>query len=182
MKDVLSKLYEVRSSKYAVLSSETEVELTRVICRTTLSADLHSCFNCRRNTNMSCNPCEHQTQNSCGPSVLSESRKDLVKVAKYQRTIFLVIFAWMLAVACEFWLPRSLSLVAEGCVIVMGIVAAVLITLFAKTAYGLTPGITLGGISLGFILYQVPILAFLILLMMNWKATALLKSNGIKVC
>ncbi len=87
----------------------------------------------------------------------------------------------MLAVAGELWLPRSMRLVAEGGVSVIGIIAAVLIALAATKAYRPTQGIMLGGISLGFILYQLSILAFLILLLMNWRATTALQPNGIKV-
>lgn len=130
---------------------------------------------------MSYNPFEAPAPNSRIIGVVSGSRADLVKVAKYQRGLFVCILAWMLTVAGEFWLPPALRQVAEAGVSVIGLIAVVLIALVATKTYGLTWGIILGSTCLGLILYQWPILCFLILLLVNWKATTVLQFNGIKV-
>lgn len=130
---------------------------------------------------MSYNPFEAPAPNSRIIGVAGGSREDLVKVAKYQRVLFVCIPAWMVAVAGEFWLPPAFRLLAKPCVSVIGIIAAVLIALVATKTCGSACGIILGSTCLGLILYQLPILSFLILLLVNQKATNVLQSNGIKV-
>jgi hypothetical protein len=158
-----------------------QVALTRVTRKITLSADAHSRFNFHGMTTLKYSPCEAPVSSFRVPGVASGSRKDLLKVAKYQRGLFACILAWMLAVAGEFWLPPTLRLVAEAGGSAIGIIAVVLIALVATKIYGPTWGIILGSTGLGLILYQLPILCFLILLLVNWKATTVLQLNGIKV-
>lgn len=107
--------------------------------------------------------------------VLSGNREDLRRVAKYQRAIMFCILAYLAAVPLQFIVPQELLPfvgIGAGLVVITGMV---FVFLLSTKVYGVALGIVLGLFSL------IPCLGLLILLMVNSKATNVLKSNGIKV-
>jgi hypothetical protein len=124
---------------------------------------------------VSYNPFEAPTSNSRVVGVISGSREDLVKVAKYQKGVLVCILIYLLAVVGQFALPPQLRQILGLGVLAVGLVAAVFTILLAMKTHGTVFGIILG------ILCLVPILGLLILLLVNQKATTVMQSNGIKV-
>jgi hypothetical protein len=107
--------------------------------------------------------------------VLSGSREDLRSVAKSQKGILVCILIYIIAVVVRFFLPEDLALILALGVLVVGIVAMVFVFQLAIKVYGTGAGILLG------ILTLIPIIGLLVLLIINGKATRILKANGIKV-
>ena len=70
--------------------------------------------------------------------------------------------------------PEIRSIVGAG-VLILGVVSAVFIFLLAMKVYGVGLGIVLG------LLCFLPLINLLVLLMINGKATTVLKQNGIQV-
>jgi len=124
---------------------------------------------------MSYNPFEAPASNSRVVGIVSGSREDLLKVAKYQKGILVCILVYILAVAGQFALPPQIRPLVGLGVLVVGLIAAVFTILLAMKTHGTGLGIILG------VLCLVPILGLLILLLVNQKATTVLQLNGIKV-
>lgn len=124
---------------------------------------------------MSYNPFEAPASNSRVVGIVSGSREDLRKVAKFQKGILVCILVYILAVAGQFALPPQIRPMVGLAVLVVGLIAAVFTLLLAMKTHGTVLGIILG------VLCLVPILGLLILLLVNQKATTVLQSNGIKV-
>jgi hypothetical protein len=124
---------------------------------------------------MSYNPFEAPASNSRVVGIVSGSREDLLKVAKYQKGILVCILVYILAVAGQFALPPQIRPLVGLGVLVVGLIAAVFTILLAMKTHGTVLGIILG------VLCLVPILGLLILLLVNQKATTVLQLNGIKV-
>jgi hypothetical protein len=124
---------------------------------------------------MSYNPFEAPATNSRVVGVVSGSREDLLKVAKYQKGILVCILVYILAVAGQFALPPQIRPLVGLGVLVVGLIAAVFTIRLAMKTHGTILGIILG------VLCLVPILGLLILLLVNQKATTVLQLNGIKV-
>ncbi|MCX7397351.1 MAG: hypothetical protein NT138_06680 [Planctomycetales bacterium] len=124
---------------------------------------------------MSYNPFEAPATNSRVVGIVSGSREDLLKVAKYQKGILVCILVYILAVAGQFALPPQIRPLVGLGVLVVGLIAAVFTIRLAMKTHGTILGIILG------VLCLVPILGLLILLLVNQKATTVLQLNGIKV-
>jgi hypothetical protein len=124
---------------------------------------------------MSYNPFEAPASNSRVIGIVSGSREDLLKVAKYQKGILVCILVYILAVAGQFALPPQIRPLVGLGVLVVGLIAAIFTILLAMKTRGTGLGIILG------VLCLVPILGLLILLLVNQKATTVLQLNGIKV-
>ena len=124
---------------------------------------------------MSYNPFEAPASNSRVVGIVSGSREDLLKVAKYQKGILVCILVYILAVAGQFALPPQIRPLVGLGVLVVGLIAAIFTILLAMKTHGTGLGIILG------VLCLVPILGLLILLLVNQKATTVLQLNGIKV-
>jgi len=124
---------------------------------------------------MSYNPFEAPASNSRVIGIVSGSREDLLKVAKYQKGILVCILVYILAVAGQFALPPQIRPLVGLGVLVVGLIAAVFTIRLAMKTHGTILGIILG------VLCLVPILGLLILLLVNQKATTVLQLNGIKV-
>ncbi len=105
----------------------------------------------------------------------SGSREDLRSVAKYQRGIMLCILGYFVAVICQFALPPSLRLVLAVGVLILGIAGTVFVFMLAMKVYSTAQGVLLG------ILTLVPCVGLVVLLMVNGKATKVLRQNGVKV-
>lgn len=124
---------------------------------------------------MSYNPFEAPASNSRVVGIVSGSREDLLKVAKYQKGILVCILVYILAVAGQFALPPQIRPLVGLGVLVVGLIAAVFTIRLAMKTHGTILGIILG------LLCLLPILGLLILLLVNQKATTVLQLNGIKV-
>ena len=124
---------------------------------------------------MSYNPFEAPASNSRVIGIVSGSREDLLKVAKYQKGILVCILVYILAVAGQFALPPQIRPLVGLGVLMVGLIAAVFTIRLAMKTHGTGLGIILG------VLCLVPILGLLILLLVNQKATTVLQLNGIKV-
>ena len=107
--------------------------------------------------------------------VLSGSRDDLRKVARFQKGILVCILIYLLAVVSQFALPPDLRPLVGVGVLLAVIVGAVFVVLLATNVFGTGLGILLGILSL------VPCFGLVILLIVNGRATKILKQNGIKV-
>jgi len=123
---------------------------------------------------MSSNPYQSPQASPSAVGVLSGSREDLRSVAKFQKGILVCILIY-LAVIGQLALPPDIRPLIGIAVLIAGIVGAVFVFLLAIKVYGTGLGILLGVLSL------VPCVGLIVLLIVNGKATGVLKQNGIKV-
>src|SRR5262245_31780835 len=107
--------------------------------------------------------------------VRSGRREDLKAVATYQRGIIVCILIYLVAVVGQFALPANLRPVLGVGVLVVGLVGLVFTFLLSMKVYNIGLGILLG------ILAIIPLIGLLVLLMVNAKATRVLRDNGIEV-
>ena len=107
--------------------------------------------------------------------VKSGNREDLRSVAKYQKGILVCILIYLIAAFGRFAVPAELRFVIGVGVLTVGLVGTVFVFLLAMKVYSTAVGIVLG------ILTMIPCLGLIVLLIVNGKATAILKQNGIKV-
>jgi hypothetical protein len=124
---------------------------------------------------MSENPYQSPAAESQVVGVKSGHRDDLRSVAKYQKGILICILIYLLAVLAQFGIPAELRLVLALGVLVVGIVGTIFVFLLAMKVYSTVVGVLLG------ILTLVPCVGLIVLLVVNGKATAILRQNGIKV-
>jgi hypothetical protein len=121
------------------------------------------------------NPYQAPQSTSTAVGVLSGTRDDLRSVAKCQKGILVCILIYVVAVFMGSALPADVRLLLSLGLIIVGLVSAVLVFMLAIKVYPTGLGIVLGVLSL------VPFIGFIVLLVVNGKATAILKQNGIKV-
>ena len=107
--------------------------------------------------------------------ILSGSREDLRSVAKFQKGILVCILFQLVAIIGQLALPPEIRLLISIAVLVVGIVSSVFVFMLAIKVYGTALGVLLGVLSL------VPCIGLIVLLIVNGKATGVLKQNGIKV-
>ncbi len=107
--------------------------------------------------------------------ILSGSREDLLSVAKFQKGILVCILFQLGAIIGQLALPPEIRLLISIAVLVVGIVSSVFVFMLAIKVYGTALGVLLGVLSL------VPCIGLIVLLIVNGKATSVLKQNGIKV-
>lgn len=107
--------------------------------------------------------------------VNSGSRDDLKSVAIYQKGIVVCILIYLVAVVGQFALPEGIRPLVGIGVLGVGLVGTVFVFLLATKVYTTGMGILLGVLAL------IPCIGLLVLLMVNGKATEILKKNGIKV-
>ena len=107
--------------------------------------------------------------------VLSGRREDLRSVAKYQKGIMVCILIYLVAIFVQFGLPEEVRPILLGGVLLVGVAGAAFAVLLAMKVYG-----TLSGILLG-LLILIPLVGLLVLLLINGKATRILRENGIRV-
>lgn len=107
--------------------------------------------------------------------VNSGSVEDLRKVANAQRGIIIAILVYIFAVFSQFALPPELVLIAGLAGLAAGIGGLVCTIILAVRVYSLAVGIVLG------VLCLVPCVGLIVLLVVNQKATSVLKQNGIGV-
>ena len=103
------------------------------------------------------------------------SRADLRSVATYQKGILVCILAYLLLVALQFALPTEVRLFLALAAVAVSITATVFVFLLATKVYSTGLGVLLG------ILTLIPCVGLIVLLIINGKATAVLKAHGIRV-
>jgi len=104
-----------------------------------------------------------------------EKRADLKTVALYQKGLLVCILLYLLGVVGQFFIPPEASLLLALVVLVVVITATVFVFLLATKVYGTGVGILLG------ILTLIPCVGLIVLLIVNGKATSILRQNGIRV-
>ncbi len=121
------------------------------------------------------NPYQSPTTPMEAIGVVSGRREDLRSVAVYQKGILVCILVYLIAVFFQFALPPEIRPLVGLGVAMVGLAGMVFVLLLAVKVYNVVLGILLG------ILTLVPCIGLLVLLMVNGKATTILKQNGIKV-
>ncbi|WP_339687156.1 hypothetical protein [Gimesia maris] len=101
--------------------------------------------------------------------------EDIKLIAFRQKVILVCILIYLSAVAGQSMIPVGISLILGIPVGIVIIVAAVFIFLLATKLYGAVVGIFLG------ILTLIPLVGLFVLLIVNGKATKMLKENGVDV-
>ena len=124
---------------------------------------------------MSENPYQSPSAPSQAIGVKSGSREDLRSVAKYQKGIVVCILIYLIAVICQFAIPAELRPIIGLGILVVGLAGTVFVFLLAVKVYSTGVGVLLGVLTL------VPCIGLIVLLVVNGRATGILKKNGIKV-
>jgi hypothetical protein len=101
--------------------------------------------------------------------------EDLRAIAGFQKGIILCILIYIGAVAAQFAIPEEYRLFLYIGVGVLGIISTVCVFLLSTRVYSTGVGVTLA------ILTLVPLIGLIVLLIINGKATDILKKNGIHV-
>ncbi len=96
-------------------------------------------------------------------------------MAQYQKGILVCILAYLMAVLSQFALPVEVRLFLALGVVAVGIAGMIFVFLLAARVYGIGLGILLD------ILALIPCIGLIVLLVVNGRATAILRQNGIKV-
>src|SRR5690606_15699565 len=112
-----------------------------------------------------------------GPPPLGLDRGELRTIAKLQRGILTCILIYLIAVVGQFivTVPVELRPLIGIALLLVMLAAAVLVFMLAMRLYGIVAGVLLG------ILTLLPIIGLIVLLVINGKATGILRQNGIKV-
>lgn len=85
------------------------------------------------------------------------------------------ILFYLIALIGRFVFPAELQILIGIGVVLVGFVGAIFVFILAMRVYGTVFGIVLGLLSL------IPLINLLVLLMVNGKATSILKQQGIQV-
>jgi hypothetical protein len=111
--------------------------------------------------------------------VLSGEHRDVRAVAVYQKGILVCILISLLSIFGEivvrFTMPEPLVIPIELLGFAVGLAGMVFVFLLSTKVFGIVLGILLG------ILTVVPCLGLLVLLIINGKATSVLRQNGHRV-
>jgi hypothetical protein len=103
------------------------------------------------------------------------TRDDLREVASRQKMILMCILVYLGVVVASFFLPQGLYLVIGMIALAVGITSTVFVFLLAAKLYEGGVGILLAVLTL------IPCIGLLVLLIINGKATSVLKRNGVRV-
>lgn len=107
--------------------------------------------------------------------VRSGKRADVRSVAKYQKGIIVCILVYLIGAVVQFALPLRVQIILGLGIGVVVIVGTVYVFLLAIKVYSTALGFLLG------ILTLIPCVGLIVLLLVNGKATTILRQNGIKV-
>ncbi len=130
---------------------------------------------------------ENPYQSPVAVGVRTGSREELYRVAKYQRGVLLCLLAqiliWVGSVVLQFsagppspdGTPAPVQLLLSLGLIVVSLVGVVFVFLLAINVYSTVVGVLLGILSL------IPCIGLLILVIVNGKATSVLRRNNIKI-
>lgn len=105
----------------------------------------------------------------------TRNREDLRRVARAQKGVLMCILFYLIALIGRFVFPAELQILIGIGVVLVGFVGAIFVFILAMRVYGTVFGIVLGLLSL------IPLINLLVLLMVNGKATSILKQQGIQV-
>lgn len=103
------------------------------------------------------------------------ARNDLREIAKRQRAIMICILIYIIAVIGQFILPPELRIIVSIAILAVMVTATVFVFMLAIALYSTGVGIVLG------ILTMVPLVGLIVLLIVNGKATNVLREHGIQV-
>ena len=103
------------------------------------------------------------------------SRSDLRSIAGYQKGIIICILVYFCLIPAQFVIPESARIFLALALIPLGLTATVFVFLLATKVYSPALGAILGVLTL------VPCIGLIVLLIINAKATGLLKGRGIDV-
>ncbi|MGH7192233.1 MAG: hypothetical protein ACREJM_01725, partial [Candidatus Saccharimonadales bacterium] len=96
-------------------------------------------------------------------------------VALYQKGVLICILLYFGAIVGQFFLAQQLVLLLRFGVLLIALTAMVFVFLLATKVYGLGLGVVLGLLAL------IPCFGLIILLIVNGKATSVLRQNGYTV-
>ena len=100
---------------------------------------------------------------------------DLRTIAVRQRAIMYCILGYIVFIVAQFVLPPEIGWVASLAALGMSITAAVFVFMLAIALYSTAAGIVLG------ILTLIPLVGLIVLLIINGKATNVLRHHGVRV-
>jgi hypothetical protein len=103
------------------------------------------------------------------------ARADLRAIAMRQRGIMYCILGYLVLVAAQFAVPEQLRIIPGLLALVVSVAAAVFVFMLALSVYNTAAGVVLG------ILTLVPLIGLIILLIINARATKILRQHGIRV-
>ncbi len=103
------------------------------------------------------------------------SNADLMTIANHQKFILLCILVYMIAVVGQFLLPPDLRPLLGLSMLVVVLVSVVFVFMLAIKLSGTAVGVVQG------ILTFIPLIGLLVLLMVNGKATRVLRAHGVEV-
>ena len=103
------------------------------------------------------------------------ARNDIREIAVRQKAIMFCILGYILAVLLQFVLPPELRIILAIVAIGVSVTATVFVFMLAIAIYNVGAGVVLG------ILTLVPLVGLIVLLIVNGKATTILRDHGIKV-
>ncbi len=124
---------------------------------------------------MSDNPYQSPQTEEPAVGVLSGARSDLRKVAEYQKGVLICILVYLAGVLVQIAMPPAVLPIGALMGLGAGLVGAVFVFLLAMKLYGAVGGGLLGLLTL------VPLIGMFVLLVINGKATNVLRQNGIQV-
>ena len=107
--------------------------------------------------------------------VLSGRREDVLSVAKYQKGVIFCILFNIISVIAVIMLPSQFKVLGSLSFWAVGIVQMVFVFLLSTKVFGMGLGILFG------ILALIPCIGLIVLLVINNKATTILKQNGFQV-
>ncbi len=103
------------------------------------------------------------------------SREDLKWIATCQRGMIVLILCYFCLLLASAFLPSELRIIPTLMILIMGVVGLGLVVAQSLKVYNIVSAVIFG------LLVLIPCLGLLILLMVNVRATTILKSHGIKV-
>ena len=124
---------------------------------------------------MSQNPYQPPTSQAPPIRTPEQRRLALKTIAQYQKGVIVCILVYFLLVLLQFTIPPDLRFLLGLAVIGLGLVGTVFVFLLAFKVYSKPEAIALG------ILTIVPCVGIVALLLVNTRATKMLKQNGVQV-
>lgn len=102
-------------------------------------------------------------------------RETLRAIAGHQKAIIMCIVVYLCLIPIQFLIPEETRIFLALALIPLGITATVFVFLLATKVYNTGTGAVLG------ILTLIPCIGLIVLLIINGKATSILKENGVHV-
>jgi hypothetical protein len=102
-------------------------------------------------------------------------RDDVRSIAIYQKGILVCILVYIIIIVSQFLIPQQFRFVLALVVLVVSIIDTVFIFLLTTKIYGVGLAVVLGLLSL------IPFVGLIVLLIVNGKATSILRSHGVRV-